>query len=193
VVGVLADEIAVSPEHVCARVEKGALKCWGDDSSGQLGSGRAMTNGPSDIVSDKVPKLVVGLTNAVELAVGAYHTCARKGDGTVWCWGLGRGSVPLDEKVGTATQLAMGRWSSCALLTDRRVRCAGAIDESASPKDPYEVEFGGKPVQIAGGSHHLCALLDTGHVECVGENKSGQLGDATNENAKKPVRVVWRE
>jgi alpha-tubulin suppressor-like RCC1 family protein len=26
-------------------------------------------------------------TSAAEITVGEYHTCARKTDGTLWCWG----------------------------------------------------------------------------------------------------------
>ena len=55
------------------------MRCWGDNGGGQLGDGtytRRLT-----------PVVVPGLTNVVELAPGAHHTCARLADGTVRCWG----------------------------------------------------------------------------------------------------------
>jgi len=51
---------------------------------------------------------VPGLTDVTRVAAGAAHSCAIRGDGTVWCWGsntsgqLGDG----DALVQTKPQLA---------------------------------------------------------------------------------------
>lgn len=193
--GLRAEEIAVSPEHVCARMADGAVHCWGHDSSGQAGSGRPLTNGPSDIVTRDRPGPVAGLTDAVEVVVGAYHSCARRADGSVCCWGgVNDSSKARDEKIRGAKALAAGRWYVCALLDDGRVRCRGNVGDDASATDWYDLDLrGGKVVEIAGGSHHLCARLQSGHVHCLGSNKEGQLGDGTHRSADDGVRVVFPE
>jgi hypothetical protein len=65
--------------------------CWGDNGQGQLGDGTT---------TDRwTPVPVSGISNAVELASGHYHTCARLATGDIACWGdnfngqLGDGST----------------------------------------------------------------------------------------------------
>src|SRR5207253_1880032 len=58
----------------------GAVLCWGLNTSGQCGLDVATAN-------VLAPTLVAGLTDAREVISGEYFNCARRGDGTVWCWG----------------------------------------------------------------------------------------------------------
>src|ERR1700749_2521808 len=58
----------------------GSVWTWGYNGYGQLGSGNTF--------SRETPFPVLGLTNAVSVAVGNYHTLVLKSDGTVWSFGL---------------------------------------------------------------------------------------------------------
>src|SRR6185295_1544489 len=75
-------EVAAGQFHTCARKGDGTLWCWGANDDGQVGDGTTDTPKPS-------PVQVAALgTSVVEVAAGsAPQTCARKGDGTLWCWG----------------------------------------------------------------------------------------------------------
>jgi alpha-tubulin suppressor-like RCC1 family protein len=44
------------------------------------------------------------------------------------------------------------------------------------PSDVGDVPVGGAVVQIAAGTEHTCALLDTGNVRCWGRGALGRLG-----------------
>src|SRR5688500_17863211 len=73
-------EVSAGYGHTCARKADGTLWCWGDNSNGQLGD--ASTAGK------RSPVQVTALGTAVaDVSVGDAHTCARKTDGTLWCWG----------------------------------------------------------------------------------------------------------
>ena len=75
-------EVGVGMYHVCAVIEGGGIKCWGDNSQGQLGDGTLDDrNYPSDVLG-----LPAGLA-AISVSAGAYHSCALMEDGEVWCWG----------------------------------------------------------------------------------------------------------
>ncbi|MCF6152288.1 MAG: RCC1 repeat-containing protein, partial [Candidatus Kuenenia stuttgartiensis] len=52
---------------------------WGSNSYGQLGDGTT--------INRLTPVQVSGLTDAIAIAGGDYHTIALKSDNTVWAWG----------------------------------------------------------------------------------------------------------
>lgn len=66
-------------EHTCALTTGGALSCWGNGESGQLGVGSTETSG--------VPREVMPDSEIVEVATGSSHTCAIVRGGALWCWG----------------------------------------------------------------------------------------------------------
>jgi alpha-tubulin suppressor-like RCC1 family protein len=92
------------------------------------------TNRPS-------PVTVMGLTNVSEISagpdsnLGGGHTCVRRNDGGIWCWGkndrgqIGDGTtenrtVPVMVLSG-AIHVAVGGDHSCAVTSDGGVRCWG--------------------------------------------------------------------
>src|SRR5262249_2064482 len=100
-------DVAAGANHACAIVGRpGTPYCWGQDNFGQLGDNAALSRAyasPVLVANNGAPP--VPLTDAVELAPGSQHSCARRVDGTVVCWGrndlgqLGTGAV-------TATRIA---------------------------------------------------------------------------------------
>lgn len=73
-------ELALGGNHSCVRQTNGRTACWGGNEFGQLGH----------VASPKqrnVPTPVHGLTDAIDLALGARHACAARGRGDAVCWG----------------------------------------------------------------------------------------------------------
>ena len=139
----------------------------------------------------------------VQVALGYLHTCARKGDGKVSCWGdNGAGqlgdSVPFDggarapalvpqdvPGIDDAVQLASGVSHSCVVRRSGTVSCwgintsgqlGGSVPRSSSPVDVTGITTA---VAITCGTSFTCAVLMGGTVSCWGANSSGQLGDGT--------------
>jgi alpha-tubulin suppressor-like RCC1 family protein len=121
------------------------------------------------------------------LALGWLHTCLRRGDGTVSCWGsnedamLGDGTRVTRPTPGVVPGLAAvvavtaGNYHSCALDTMGDVWCwgssiVGQIGEGTRDPESLPIRVGGVAgvVAIAAGSGHTCALIASGRVTCWG-------------------------
>ena len=64
----------------CALVSSGSVRCWGSNSSGQIGD--------STRNNSSVPVDVTGLTpDVTAITSGAMHSCAILGNGGLNCWG----------------------------------------------------------------------------------------------------------
>jgi alpha-tubulin suppressor-like RCC1 family protein len=66
--------------HNCALFRSGLVRCWGGNNCGALGDGHSA-------VDKNRPVLVEGVAQAVELALGAEHSCVRVLFGGEMCWG----------------------------------------------------------------------------------------------------------
>jgi alpha-tubulin suppressor-like RCC1 family protein len=216
--GRLGNTLPVGGTHTCAVIADGTVRCWGDNSAGQLGNGST--------VASSVPVTVTTsgggtLTSVVSVASGARHTCALRADGTVFCWGdnasakLGLGSttpssssVARPVKAGSANftgavMLAAGRSHTCAIRFDGTIHCWGSNLSGQlglgffglTITSPTRVTASGGgdftgAVSIAAGLSHMCAVHVAGTVHCWGENSSGQLGNGeTGTRSHTPVTV----
>jgi alpha-tubulin suppressor-like RCC1 family protein len=75
-----ASGAGAAADRTCARLADGTVRCWGYNGYGGVGDGTTTNR--------LVPTAVFGLTDAIELAEGGrYHTCARRADRTLLCWG----------------------------------------------------------------------------------------------------------
>jgi alpha-tubulin suppressor-like RCC1 family protein len=193
--------------HACALRGDGTMRCWGENREGQLGNGTTATPGTAE------PVVVSGVTGAIAIATGAYHTCVLLSGGTVKCWGrnhqgqLGDGtlnssSTPVQVQTGAGpltgvTAITAGGAHTCALLADSTVRCwgdnmEGQLGDGTTLGKPTGITVTGLTgaVDISAGWQHSCAVLQDGTARCWGANAFGQLGDGTTTRALTPVQVT---
>jgi alpha-tubulin suppressor-like RCC1 family protein len=173
----------------------GAIRCWGDNTQGQLGDGTT-----TDSLS---PVTVSGLGGpATNVVTGDSQTCALTTAGGVKCWGnnlngqLGDGtttqsSVPVDVTglASGVTALAAGDNHTCAALSTGTVKCwgwgtSGQLGNNTITSSSTPVDVQGLPATtvtaLTGGYRHTCAALSDGSARCWGRNTEGQLGNSTN-------------
>jgi alpha-tubulin suppressor-like RCC1 family protein len=153
-------------------------------------------------------------TDVRYLVTGSSHPCARKTDGTLWCWGanqygqLGTGDtepraspVQIDPENlgGNVDVVVAGAFHTCVTRTDSTMWCWGAnqfgqlgVAGSMPRLVPVPLDFpdlaGGVPLVSAGG-FHTCAAKTDGSLSCWGSNREGQLGSGTVENSATPLEV----
>lgn len=139
----LFDGVAIHQTRTCGIVRGGAVRCssWVRN----LPDGTSATiDVPADlVVTDIVRADGPRLDGVTDVGVGLYHACARRSDGTIWCWGTNQygqlaapllggdgGGLGASEAarqvagVTGASSLAVGDFFACALVADD-VRCWG--------------------------------------------------------------------
>jgi hypothetical protein len=165
VIGLESDVTAVSAGswHTCA-IQSGAVKCWGDNLTGQLG------NGSTSMRPTLTPELVNGLGSDVSaVSAGAWHTCAIQ-SGAVKCWGGGSGTPnPVSGLTSGVTAVAVGDYHTCAIQSGV-VKCWGAsygpnpVPVTGLDKDVTAVAIGNDYRR-----HDACAVQN-GAVKCWGQS-----------------------
>nr|MBP9114585.1 hypothetical protein [Polyangiaceae bacterium] len=73
--------IHIGGGHACLLSTDEKLRCWGFGGNGELG--RTLPTGPDYSL---VPT-EVSISNIVEVALGSAHTCARRRNDQIFCWG----------------------------------------------------------------------------------------------------------
>jgi alpha-tubulin suppressor-like RCC1 family protein len=187
------------------------LKCWGDNSAGQLGNGSLPGNNNAS-GPDRPVDLGVGRT-AKAVAAGWNVTCVLRDNDSVACWGnnvtgaIGNGGsdglvlAPSDVNLGagrTAAAVVTGLGHACARLDDRSLKCwganhhgqvglgAGAGSQVLAPGAAVDFGAGRTVAAAALGGWHSCAVLDDATLRCWGDNSQGQLGLAVDAGAGLP-------
>lgn len=197
--------LTTGAEHTCARLVDGSVRCWGSNTSGQLGLGQPGDVGDDETPASVGPVLVGGVVQS--LVAGWFHTCALLDGGSVRCWGrgnngrlgygnttwIGLSNTPAsagDVNVGgVVVQLAAGNAHTCALMVGGTVRCWGwgaqgqlgygnvqDVGDDETPASAGDVDVGAGVVQIAADGNYTCALIDDGQVRCWGNGGDGRLG-----------------
>jgi alpha-tubulin suppressor-like RCC1 family protein len=190
VVGV-SDAIQVDANMLttCALRRTGTVECWGQNTDGQVGVP------PSEGDVRGTPLAVIGVTDAVEVAMGGVTGCARRHDGTVRCWGRGTwgsrgdGSYATDTATSTvvglsdARQLAAGLGHTCAVRADGTLVCWGLNDYGQlgdgtrdNRSTPTPVPGLTDVVQVSAYYFTTCARVRDGRTFCWGSNDSGEIG-----------------
>jgi alpha-tubulin suppressor-like RCC1 family protein len=83
------------------------------------------------------------------------------------------------------------------LSSVRRLRAASILPllalAAACDGDPSGIDPQDRPVSLAAGEAHGCAVTGSGAAYCWGLNDRGQLGDGTSASSAAPVRVLASE
>lgn len=194
--GDFAVAVSASLMTTCAYFKSG-LKCWGDNSNGQFGTGNTTSSLIPVPVSNVSDKKMAGF------AAGDVHSCASYTDGSMGCWGtntsgqlgdgtlnqsLGGVSPNVSEKIISASASDK---MTCVATASRKGICwgnaLGYLGFTFS-QNPTAVVSGATSASRGNGAH-MCFLIDDQTVQCFGNNVNGQLGNASTVTTTGPVSV----
>mmetsp|Transcript_33720 Transcript_33720/g.41489 ORF Transcript_33720/g.41489 Transcript_33720/m.41489 type:complete len:438 (+) Transcript_33720:160-1473(+) len=172
--------------HSCVLLEPTkALKCFGDNFSGQLGLGldpgtrdsptsnQVIGNEPDQLGNNLAfVKLSARVHSIIQVDAGGYHTCALldiDGTGRVKCWGS-------NNRI----------WRQLGLGNSAPTRIGRHINDMGDSLDFVNLGHTARVVQISAGYAHTCILFDDSNVKCWGWNNYGQLGSGDRQNIGDP-------
>ncbi len=187
-------QIVAGKAHTCVLLQDKTVRCWGDNSSGQLGLGDTRSRGANEAIRD-VPALQFGTGFVpVKLVASAVQTCAISETGDAKCWGAQSSLKPdqvlnlidfLNEKVKDIVSNSLAS-HFCAILESNKVQCwgdnpFGQLGDRSLVSRPLPsgvpIQLSSEAgVQISVGGQHTCALLADKSLHCWGRNARGQLG-----------------
>jgi alpha-tubulin suppressor-like RCC1 family protein len=191
--------LSAGATHTCGVALDGAAYCWGNDSTGALGT----VGGPAP-----GPALVAGGHVFSQITAGYTHTCALATDGTAYCWGANsRGQLGTGDTVSRAiqapvadnerfTQLSAGQERTCGRTQSGRVLCWGAIwlyrsgglEYTRAQNVPSEVPGAPSLTGLTVGSFTTCGLVSK-TAYCWEANAHGEMGNGTTDGSTTPVAV----
>lgn len=192
-----ATNVSSGSDFTC--VVANGVRCWGQNADGQLGDGTTTER--------TTPVAVSNVAGAVDLAAGAYHTCALIQGGTVKCWGqndfgqLGNGSnadslTPVSVAgITEAVQISAGTYATCVLNGDGTAQCwggnfggvlgNGTTTNSNVPTTVVNLsQLSSSSITVGDG--HACASEAEAEL-CWGTNYAGQLGNVNGDFNPHPV------
>jgi alpha-tubulin suppressor-like RCC1 family protein len=214
-------QITASDDTTCAVLLDGRVRCWGDNSDGQLADG---TTDPSPL---PVAALAVSgsgqLGGVTQIDAGPEDVCVRLASGQARCWGynysgqLGDGTdddrtrpVVVRNAAGSGPlvnvrRISAGGYHTCAVITDGTARCwgyngygqlgDGSEDDRPLPGAVRNSADTGPLRGIAyldAGADHACARLVSGNVRCWGDNYYGAVGNGVDDDEDVPLPALVR-
>jgi alpha-tubulin suppressor-like RCC1 family protein len=206
VVGLDSGVVSVSAGFLrtCAVTKEGGVKCWGYNTTGELGDGTT--------IDRSTPVDVIGLTTGVAaVSVGTFHACAVTTTGGVKCWGenrvgtLGDGttkdrSMPVDVKglANGIVDISSGWGRTCVVTATGRIKCWGSnlgghlgdgttFNYRTKPVDVIDLDS--KVATVSIGNNHTCASTTIGGAKCWGHNSIGELGNGSPNGSLTPIDV----
>jgi alpha-tubulin suppressor-like RCC1 family protein len=192
-------EVEAGAAHACARDVEGSVWCWGDNQYRQVGDG-TMTASATPVRVTRLP------APAIDIGLGAEHSCAVLEGGNVWCWGdnevgqCGTGEPsgdkyidPTRALIGNVDEIVGGgqrrftEGHTCVRRYGDELWCWGSnyhsqhFAEADSEKHPYPRDTGIHVRALGAGAGMTCVALLDGHFACSGVGYSGAVGGTSIE------------
>lgn len=185
-----AQSISAGENHTCVVTSTDEIFCWGRNDFRQVDS-----NSSNPTIA--TPIQITELAGAEFVSAGGNHTCAINSTSNVLCWGqnqYGQTSVdpastvnnysPPTEIPGLTriTQIATGKFHTCTIAINNRVRCFGRNNENQVDQttENYFLLSAIIPnltniIEINAQENNTCTRNIQGDLKCFGKNADSSL------------------
>ena len=174
----------------------GTVICWGGE---YVGGFCLDSEGPAE--RHLLPVQSRGLVCITDLTLASTIGVAltAKGEGLIWASNPGileptepwpeAGEALINRVIGLGRLRAIATGGEGVAVVDENgvAYWWGLLWRRQSTPERLEIPGSVASLDVAGG--HLCAVTEAGEVWCVGDNRSGELGDGTQVERDKPVMV----
>lgn len=183
--------ISTSDTTTCA-VRGGYVKCWGNNSYGQLGNGST--------TSSLTPVLVSGLANITKVDTNGVKTCALTSTGSLYCWGrydysTDQLSPTLVSGLNGISDFSVGRNNQVCAIRSSLVYCWG-LAGTYLPVGASTTGYNNTPTLVSGltnvdrveAGFDVNCVRSSNKLKCWGTNSSGVFGNnSTTGSSATPV------
>ncbi|MBL7545056.1 MAG: hypothetical protein JNL11_14660 [Bdellovibrionaceae bacterium] len=186
------EKVYFMPIYACAvgNYEAGTtgleIKCWGSNSSGRLGLGPTGTN-------QIAPGATVGISisSVDDLRLGNSTVCAKKTDGTLWCWGNGFTNAPTQQlAAGTFNSFYPGSGYAIIQTSSNGLLCLGSA--CASTQKGTWPSSGVTKFKMSEVGNYYCFIY-SGHLACAGNWDSSRFGFGTTDVTESTITYTSSE
>lgn len=197
------NKISLGFGHTCALIINNSLKCWGNGSNGQLGSGSIDT---ISAIGNDLPLVLIDSGRTIKyISTGKEHNCIVYDDSlTMKCFGsnfIGQLGQPDDIQRGGSPETMIpfipainlekgslqivsvqsGRYRNCLVFSDFSLKCFGEGDNGRLALDPA-IRFGEDPIKYDNNVPNFVEVSATLPI----------CGATTKEDCLKSKRCVWK-
>ena len=151
----------------CALSSDGQAYCWGNNGSGQLGTGDTLAYLVPQRVASYLAGYKTGVPGKTSIAVagGAYHTCAIASDNNAYCWGYDSNGQLGDGTTNNVNPTTISAVDTSGVLSGKTIRA------------------------ISSALYHTCAIASDNQAYCWGMGLGGKLGNNSTTQSTVPVAV----
>jgi alpha-tubulin suppressor-like RCC1 family protein len=180
-------QVSAGKFHTCVVTAVGSVMCWGNGSSGRLGTGNQDSTASPSIVADAGESFR-------QVSAGGAHTCALTVSQRIYCWGVGTDGQVGDGEIAASlvpareytlaadwALVSAGDDHSCGQKADGRWFCWGdgqygqiGNDSTLARSIPTQV---GAWMQMSAAFDHTCAVRGNGKLYCWGAGALARLGN----------------
>lgn len=184
----------------CGITSSGALRCWGANYNGQLGTGTTQL--------EAQPVTVDSGISYIKVSNAAFHTCGITTSGVLKCWGqntfgkVGDGTTIdklfptiIDSGV-TYKEVHAYQNHTCGITSMDELKCwgrnnSGQLGDSSNidKNVPTPINAGVFYKKISTSDSHTCGITIGNKLKCWGSNTNGRLGDGSGSNQLFPSPV----